>query len=213
MKVRDLPRVTAALSFVWAVALHPSAAGTIGLAWDPVSDPDLAGYRVYYGAAPGNYTQQIDLGAVTGHTLGGVSDCTTWYVAVKAVDAAGQESNLFSNEISGWARPTVLGANPSSAQQGQRLDITITGTNFQPGASVAMSSPDLLVHSVTVTSCSELVADVTVGGGAPIGTIDVDVVNPDQVFGTGTGVFSVSAADGAPGRVLNLRRSDVLTGS
>jgi hypothetical protein len=209
MKVRDLPRVAAAVSFVCTLALSPSAAGTIGLAWDPVSDPDLAGYRIYYGAASGNYTEQIDLGTITAHTLSGVADCTTWYVAVKAVDAVGQESDLFSNEVAGWARPTVLSAAPSSAQQGQRVDITITGTNFQPGATVELSSPDVQVHSVTVSSCSVLVADVTLGSGAAIGALDVDVINPDQVFGTGTAVFTVEAADAPPGQVLNFRRSDV----
>jgi hypothetical protein len=192
MSVRYLPRVTLTLSFVCVLASLPAAAGTIGLAWDPVSHPDLDGYRIYYGTSAGDYTDPIDLGTVTQHTLTGMSDCTTWYVAVKAFDTSGQESDAFSNEVAGWARPTVVNATPSSGEPGQRLDITVTGTNFQPGATVELSDPDLQVHSVTVNSCSELVVDVTIGSGAAIGPVDIDVTNPDQVFGSGSGVFNVA---------------------
>jgi PKD repeat protein len=198
MSVRHRPRVTLLLSFVCVVASSPVAAGTIGLAWDPVSDTDLDGYRIYYGTSAGNYTAQIDLATVTQHTLAGLADCTTWFVSVKAFDTSNQESDAFSNEVSGWARPTVVNATPSRGEQGQRLDILVTGTNFQPGATVELSSPDVQVHSVTVSSCSELVADVTLGSGAATGPIDIDVINPDQVFGSGTGVFTVDIAPTPP---------------
>jgi len=198
VSVRHRPRVTRIVSFVCLLASVPATAGTIGLAWDPVSDADLEGYRIYHGPSAGNYTAQIDLAAVTEHTLTGLADCTTWYVAVKAFDTSNQESEAFSNEVSGWARPTVVNVLPSSGAQGQRLDITVSGTNFQPGATVELSSPDVQVHSVTVSSCSELVADVTLGSDAVIGSVDIDVINPDQVFGTGTGVFTVDVAPTPP---------------
>jgi len=50
----------------------PAAAGTISVAWDPVSDPDLAGYRLYWGNSARNYTQQQDVGLVTSATLSGL---------------------------------------------------------------------------------------------------------------------------------------------
>jgi hypothetical protein len=198
MSVRHRARVTLLLSFVCVAASLPAAAGTIGLAWDPVSDTDLDGYRIYYGTSAGNYSAQVDLATVTQHTLTGLADCTTWFVSVKAFDTSNQESDAFSNEVSGWARPTVVNATPSRGEQGQRLDIIVTGTNFQPGASVELSSPDVQVHSVTVSSCSELVIDVTLGSGAAAGPIDIDVINPDQVFGTGAGVFTIDIAPMTP---------------
>ena len=88
MSVRHRPRVTLLLSFVCVAASLPAAAGTIGLAWDPVSDTDLDGYRIYYGTSAGNYTDSIDLATATQHTLTGLSDCTTSSVSVKAFDTS-----------------------------------------------------------------------------------------------------------------------------
>jgi len=47
-------------------ALH---AGTVTVSWDPVSDADLAGYKVYYGTSSGTYPNVVDVGNVTTHTF------------------------------------------------------------------------------------------------------------------------------------------------
>jgi PKD repeat protein len=73
------------------------------------------------------------------------------------------------------------------------LDLTVSGTNFVSGATVELSDSNLQVNSVTVSSCTELVVNVTIATGAATGAIDLDVVNPDQVFGSGAAVFSVEA--------------------
>lgn len=179
---------------LFSFASAPALAGTISIAWDPVSDPDLAGYRVFWGASPNNYTQSVDVGNVTSHTLTGLTDCTTWYVAVKAYDDGGNESVSYSNEISGWPRPELTASSPSSAEQGRRLAVTITGSNFQQGATVDFGDPNMIVNSVTVSSCNEIVVDVDVTDAAGIGAKDVDVTNPDRVFGVGGGLFTVDGA-------------------
>lgn len=73
------------------------------LAWDAVADPNLSGYRVYYGTAPGVYLQQsgqgIAAGKVTTYTIQGLKSGTTYYFAVSAVNTANVESAL-SNEVS-----------------------------------------------------------------------------------------------------------------
>jgi len=191
-------------------------AGTISIAWDPVEDTDLAGYRVYYGMASGSYSQSVDVGNVLETTLTGLSDCTTWYVAVKAYDTAGNLSEGYSNEVSGWPRPIVRAASPASAEQGRTLDVVLDGSNFQPGATVRFLAAGIVVNSVTVESCSRIRANVTVGGSAAVGASDVEVTNPDQVFGTGAGIFTVEAAvaptvtstdpaDGASGVAVTVR--------
>jgi hypothetical protein len=38
-----------------------SLAGTITLAWDANTEPDLAGYKIHYGVASGDYTTIIDV--------------------------------------------------------------------------------------------------------------------------------------------------------
>lgn len=193
--MRPLARL-AALSFLVltiAASATPASAGTVALAWDAVTDTDLAGYRVYYGSAPGNYTQSVDVGNVTSTTISGLADCQTWYFGVKAYDTAGNESTNYSNEISGWGRPTVATSAPSAAEQGRTLALTITGSNFQSGASVIFSNAGITVNSVTVNSCTQLTANVTVGNAAAVGASNIEVDNPDQVYGTGTGLFTVQA--------------------
>jgi len=187
-----------ALCFVGAVASVPSQAGTISLAWDPVSDPDLAGYRVYWGGASGSYTGQVDVGNGTQHTLTGLANCTNTYVAVKAVNDSGVESDLFSNEIFGWPRPVLTSASPTSIARGAQVVVTLSGSSFMPGATVGTSNAGVAVNSVTVVSCSQIAVTLTAGSNATLGSFSVDVVNPDQVFGTAAGLLSVAPAQTPP---------------
>jgi len=166
-------------------------AGTIAVAWNPNSDPDLAGYRVYRGSVPGVYDGYVDVGLATSTTLTGVGDCSTWYVAVKAYDTGGLESATFSNEVSGWARPEVTAAIPASGERGARMSVVVNGTNFMDGATVGFANPSIAVLGVTRNACGELVADVQIAADAALGTTNVDVDNPDGVFGTGIGLFTV----------------------
>jgi len=183
-----------AIILLMGVVAVPAQAGSVSLAWDPVSDTDLAGYRVFYGPSAGSYDQQIDIGLTTQHTVTGLTDCTTWYVAVKAVDAVGNVSASFSNEVTGWPRPTVSAASPLSAEQGRQMDVQIDGTNFQTGATVVFDDPGITVNSVAVNGCGQVVANITVGGSAVPGVTGINVINADQTFGAGAGLFTVEAA-------------------
>lgn len=188
--------VAAVLFFTIALAAGATVAqaGTVSIAWDPNSDPDLAGYRVYWGQTPGTYDQSVDVGLVTQYTLDGLTDCQTWYVAVKAVDDAGQESVEYSNEVSGWPRPTVVSATPASGEQGARMDVVVGGTNFMDGALPSFGNAGITVLGTTRNACGELVADIQIAATAPLGTSNVDVDNPDGVFGSGLGLFTVVEA-------------------
>ena len=76
---------------------------TATLAWDAVTDPRLSGYRVYFGTAPGTYSQSagngVNVGNVTTYTVTGLSSGTQYYFAVTAYDGSNNES-VFSNEVS-----------------------------------------------------------------------------------------------------------------
>jgi PKD repeat protein len=189
---------TASICIAVLLAALPLSAGTVSLEWDPVSASDLAGYRIYYGTAPDNLPQETDIGTQTAHTVTGLTDCTPWYLAVKAVDTSGQVSDEFSNQVSGWPRPVVSSVVPSSGGQGEQVTITLTGSNFMSGATVDLSDPDLVAGTPTINSCGELVVTVTIASGAALGPVDVEVVNPDQVFGTGAGLFTVTPAQIPP---------------
>jgi predicted phage tail protein len=60
---------------------------------------DLAGYKVLYGTSPGAYTQTIDVGNVTTHTVSNLPKGSTYYFTVRAYDLSGNESTV-SNESS-----------------------------------------------------------------------------------------------------------------
>jgi len=76
-----------------------TTSNTAALAWDAVTAPNLGGYKVYYGTEPGAYAQSVSVGNGTAYTLYGLSNQTTYYVAVTAFDTSGGES-AYSNEVS-----------------------------------------------------------------------------------------------------------------
>jgi hypothetical protein len=181
-----------------ALVALPAEAGTISLSWNPVTHDDLAGYRLYYGTAAGNYTQSVDVGLVTQATLSGLDDCTAYYIATKAVTGDGTESESYSNVVSGWARPELLSTAPTTIGQSSQGQLVINGHNFQAGATLILSNDAITVTSLTLNSCHQLVADITVAASAALGAVDVTVVNADQVFGAAAGMFSVTADASGP---------------
>lgn len=74
-------------------------AATIRVSWDPNTEDDLAGYKVYYGTASGQYGAPVDVGLVTTFDVLGIDDETEYFVAVTAYDLSGNESD-FSDEVS-----------------------------------------------------------------------------------------------------------------
>ena len=92
-----LTLLTVVCLFVFLSGTAHSA--TVDLTWDANAEPDLAGYRVYYGTASRNYSETVDLGRATTCSISGLAATTTYYFAVTAYDTEGLESG-FSNEVS-----------------------------------------------------------------------------------------------------------------
>jgi len=86
-----------------ALLIQHADAASVTLAWNPNSEPDLAGYRVYYGKASRSYESVIDVGSQTTYTISGLEDGKTYYFAVKAYNFIGVESAL-SDELK-YPRP------------------------------------------------------------------------------------------------------------
>jgi chitodextrinase len=80
----------------------PPPSNSASLTWDPVVAPNLSGYRVYFGNAPGTYLQPrgqgVSVGNVTAYTVLGLSTATRYYFAVTATDTLTNES-AYSNEV------------------------------------------------------------------------------------------------------------------
>jgi hypothetical protein len=70
----------------------------LSLAWDPNSESDINGYRIYYGTVSNNYSHMIDVGSQTSCTLNDLVPGETYYIAATAYDTLGNEST-FSEEI------------------------------------------------------------------------------------------------------------------
>jgi hypothetical protein len=73
-------------------------AGDLKVSWQANSEPDLAGYFVYYGARTGFYRYRLSVGRQTEYTIRGVAPGETYFIAVTAADNAGNES-AFSEPI------------------------------------------------------------------------------------------------------------------
>jgi len=104
----------------WIPRFHPALAGSLliaallllaspalarseALRWSEAKTSSVAGFRVYWGNASGQYSQSTDVGKPSPDASGNytftltVPDPDTVYVAVTAYNASGQES-VFSNQ-------------------------------------------------------------------------------------------------------------------
>ena len=120
------------------LAAMQTTAGSLALAWDPVNDPRVAGYKVHYGTSSGNYTAQMEAGNVTTSTVPNLVDGATYYFAVTAYDGSLVQSG-FSNEVAG-----TVPAAPGGAPVANFSASTTTGT-----APLAMNFTSTSTGSIT----------------------------------------------------------------
>lgn len=64
----------------------------VGLAWSRNTEPDIAGYRVYFGSSSGLHTSEIWVGDQTSVTISNLHEGLRYYFAVTATTTAGIES-------------------------------------------------------------------------------------------------------------------------
>ncbi len=99
---------TVAISIIGRNEVMPTASVT--LSWvapaarednSPLSLSEIAGYRIYYGVAPGQYDNSVDTGdgSTEGYTLTGLAPGKTYYLVVTSYDTSGRES-AYSSEVS-----------------------------------------------------------------------------------------------------------------
>ena len=206
--------LTAAALAIAVVFSLPAGAGEIALTWDPVQG--ASGYRVYYGTASGTYGGTPKTVSGTSTTVTGLQDCRSYFLAVKAYNSAG-ESAQFSNEVSGWARPTLTSVTPNALMQGDQLTLDIYGSNFQSGVDVQFlpDPSDLRIDatSIATVACNHIqvlarVEPTTAGSRpAPVGAVELTVVNPDSVFGSQSSIFQITIN---PSR-FDVNKSDDIT--
>ncbi len=116
-----------------------ATAGSLSLAWDPNTEEDLAGYKVYIGTASQTFSQVIDVRHVTAFTATDLLEGETYFSTVTAYDIYMNESD-FSNEVS-----TTI---PVTAPPPEPL-------NSPPGASFAFSCSDLICSFTNTSTDSD----------------------------------------------------------
>lgn len=80
--------------------------GSATVSWNQSEEPDLAGYKIYYGVAPrtgdcpngSSYSYNVDVGNVVSYTFDRLENNKTYYFSVSAYDTSGNES-CFSDEV------------------------------------------------------------------------------------------------------------------
>ena len=88
--------------------------------------------------------------------------------------------------------PIVESVFPSQGAPGTSLTVTITGQNFQPGATVFMGD-GISITSIDFRSSSTLVASIVIASSASTGTRSVTVTNPDGQTGSAS-LFNVTTS-------------------
>ena len=67
-------------------------AASVTLSWQANQEPDISSYNVYYGTQTRNYGLPIPAGSGTSYTVDNLTEGTTYYFALTAVDTSGNES-------------------------------------------------------------------------------------------------------------------------
>ncbi len=124
--------------------LTASASGTtITLIWTANTEPDLTGYKVFRGTSPGNYPSVTQVGTVVSYQATGLNAGTTYYFALKALDAGSNESGL-SSEVSAT---TTNGGSFPPAMSTPAPGSTLTSTTV---TFIGGTTPQDVAHALWV---------------------------------------------------------------
>jgi hypothetical protein len=123
-------------------AYSGGGAGTATVSWNANTEPDLAGYKVYYGTSPrtgdcppDGYPNVFDAGNTTSHTFNGLTADQTYYFSVTAYDKAipANESCFSEEKSKAITLPCSLISaywqDPKNIQAGQNATLIVNGTN------------------------------------------------------------------------------------
>lgn len=77
----------------------PTTTGTASLIWDPNTETNLAGYKVYMGTQSGVYGPPISVGMTTSYSAANLTGGKTYYFSITAFNSTGIES-VHSAEVS-----------------------------------------------------------------------------------------------------------------
>jgi hypothetical protein len=89
----------------------------VTLAWDANIEPDLAGYKLYFGTDKTNLHNEIDVGNVTQYKITGLNENTIYFFGAKAYDTSGRTSKM--SEIIEHQIPNTFGPPENVRRKGK----------------------------------------------------------------------------------------------
>lgn len=178
-------------------------AGQVTLAWDSNSEPDVAGYKIYYGTVSRDYDWFIDVGNVTTITLTDLTDGLTYYFAATAYDNSNPPlESAYSTEVSkNMCSYSISQTNASFTAAGGTGSVSVS---TQPGCSWTASSG---ASWMTITSGASGIGNGTVNysissntGGQRIvsSTIAGKVLTVTQ---SGVTTYTITSSAGSGGTI------------
>lgn len=158
-----------------AVRMPPTTTYNLTLAWYPSPSPQVVSCKLYHGTASGEYSEVVEVGNVTSVTVSNLLPGVTYYFAITAVDATGQESD-FSNEAS---YRQELPPTPTTAVQLQLAR--------DPDGSVRLQLAGPPSRTYDVEASEDFVAWTVIGtatldADGSLDFTDTDAVNFEQRF-------------------------------
>ncbi len=179
-------------------------AAQVTLAWDPVTDSSLQGYRVHYGSASKNYTATINTGNATSYAITGLGDGVTYYFAITAYNASAESA--FSNEVA-YTTPQActnsLSSNGASyASSGGAGNVTVNAPSGCTWGSSNVPSWMNLTSGATGTGNGTIA--YSIAPNSDVSSRSASLAIAGQVFTVtqdGLPTYTITASTGAGGSI------------
>ena len=178
----------------------------VTLVWDANAEPNLAGYKIYYGTASKSYGWSVDVGKVTTYTVPNLSDGVTYYFAATAYDASNLESTHSGEVSKSTCTYSISSPSQSFSSAGGTGSINVTTQSTCPWTSSSGAS------WMTITSGSSGTGNGTVqysvsantssSSRSAVSTLAKSVFTVTQTGTSGAAsTFTITASAGAGGAI------------
>ncbi len=144
----------------------------------------LSGATVKFGGTPATNVTVVSATSITAtapaHAAGKVD--------VVVTNSDGQSATLAQSFTYALPAPTISGVSPATGPTSGLTPVTITGTNFQSGATVTFGTRP--ATDVTVVSATSITARTPLGPAGTQLAVNVVVTNPDATTVTANNAFT-----------------------
>lgn len=145
--------LAATLCLVFGGPVGTAEAATANLSWQASVTPNIAGYRVYYGATSGSYSQKYDAGNATQCAISNLETGKAYFFVVRGYDAYGNESadsNQVTTAVASYAVTASAGTGGTISPAGQVTVAQGGSAAFAIAPSPGYAIADVRVNNVSV---------------------------------------------------------------